>query len=198
MKNLKIGLMLFLVVLASGITMAKGVLKVEVIPGENEKTLVDVLLAPDSKFEVKLTDSNGNVVYNASEKSDSFDYKRAFDFSKLDNGKYTFEVKLGDETKVNDLVVKNGNVQIVGQEVQISPVFKLNGKFLEFTFPNSAENNTRLLLYNNDTKHWVFQENLSSEFNISQELNLSKLNPGSYKAVLTSGEETYDYGFNLN
>jgi len=198
MKNLKIGLMLFLVVLASGITMAKGVLKVEVIPGENEKTLVDVLLAPDSKFEVILTDSKGNVVYNESEESDSFDYKRAFDFSNLDNGKYSFEVNLGDETQVNDLVVKDGNVQIVGKEEQISPYFTLNGKFLKFTFPNSTENSARLLLYNNDSNHWIFQERLLPEYNISQELNLSKLNPGSYKAEIICGEETYDYSFNLN
>lgn len=198
MKNLKIGLMMFLVVLASGSTMAQGALKVEVVQGKDEKALVDVIMAPNSKFEVKVIDSNGNAVYNDSKETSTYDYRRAYDFSDLDNGKYTFEVKMGDETNVNDLVVNDGNVQIINNEEQISPYFKLKGKFLEFSFPNTTENEARFLLYNNGTQHWVFQESLSPEFNISQELNLSKLEPGSYKAELISGEDTFNYSFKLD
>ncbi len=198
MKNLKIGLMLFLVVLASGSTMAKGTLKVEMVPGDDEKAMVNVLLAPDSKFEVSVIDSSGKVIYNVSDKTQSFDYRKIYDFSSLGNGKYTFEVKMGDETEIDDLLVKDGEVQIAGQEELLSPYFKLNGKFLEFTFPNTTEKEARLLLYNNDKDYWIFQETLRPEYDISQELNLAALKPGSYKAVLISGENSYDYRFHLN
>ena len=198
MKNLKIGLMLFMVVLASGSSMALGILKVDVIPGEKEKALVNVLVAPHSQFEVELKDSNGKIVYTDSKESHSYNCKKLYDFSELASGKYTFEVKLGGQTEMENLVVNNGKVQIVGQEDQISPYFSLNGKFLEFTFPNSEQKSGRLLLYDNDTKHWIFQERLFPEFDIQQALNLSKLNSGSYKAVLINGTNAYDYDFQLD
>ena len=198
MKNLKIGLILFLVVLVSGNANATGKLKVDVIRGKNEKVLVNVLLARDSKFEVNVTDSKGDIVYNESEISPSLDYKKIYDLSDLKDGKYTLKVKLDDEVNLSELVVKDGIVQFVKNDEEISPNFKLNGKILEFSFPNSSDQNVRLLLYNNDTNHWIYQENLYPESDISQTLNLSKLNQGSYKAVLISGNVTFDYSFHLN
>ncbi len=118
-----------------------------------------------------------------------------YDFSKLANGEYTFEVKQGDEIEYNKLIVDNGNVQILGQEKQISPDFKLDGKYLDFTFPNSTKESARLLLYDNDTKKLVFQETLDPEFDIQQSLNLAGLHTGNYKAVLISDNTTYDYNF---
>ena len=198
MKNLKIGLILFLVVLVSGNANATGKLKVDVIRGKNEKVLVNVLLARDSKFEVNVTDSKGDIVYNESEISPSLDYKKIFDLSDLKDGKYTLKVKLDDEVNLSELVVKDGIVQFVKNDEEVSPNFKLNGKILEFSFPNSSDQNVRLLLYNNDTNHWIYQENLYPESDISQTLNLSKLYQGSYKAVLISGNVTFDYSFHLN
>ena len=95
-------------------------------------------------------------------------------------------------------MVNNGNIRITGEEEQVSPNFKLDGRFLEFTFANSTEKSARLLLYDNNTKHWVFQERLSPEIDTQQALNLSELNSGSYKAVLISNEDRYDYQFHLD
>ena len=190
--------MLFLVILASGSTMAMGALKVEMVPGSDEKAMVNVLLAPDQQFEVTLADSNGKTVFKTNDETQSFDCRRIYDFSSLENGKYTFEVKMGDETAINKLVVKDGEVQISEQEEEVSPYFKLNGKFLHFTFPNTTESEARLLLYNKNSDSWSFQERLRPEYDISQELNLAALKSGSYKAVLISGKDSYDYSFHLN
>ena len=189
--------MLFLVVLVSGSVMAMGMLKVDVIPGKKEKALVDVLEAPNSQFAVKVKDGNGQIVYTDYEESPSYVCKKMYDFSDLKNGKYTFDVKLGDENESGRLVVNDGRVQINRLEDQISPDFKLDGKFLEFTFSNTTEKGTRLLLYDKDTNHWIFQERLIPEFDDQQALNLSELKSGSYKAVLISGDGRYDYNFVL-
>lgn len=189
--------MLFLVVLVSGSTMAMGILRVDVVPGEKEKAVVGVLESPNAELKAELRDNNGQIIYTDREESSAYNYRKAYDFSKLDNGKYTFEVTLGDENELNNVVVSNGKVQITAQEEELSPTFKMDGKFLEFTFPNSTDKSARLLLFNNDSKQWVFQEELNPEFNIQQALNLSKLKPGSYKAVLISGDEKYNYNFEL-
>ena len=195
MKNLKLGLMLFIVVLASGNLKAMGIIRTDVVPGEKEKVRVNILEAPDSRFKVALKDDNGNIIYTDYANSSSADYRKIYDLSKLANGKYTLEANLGDETELNTLLVHNGKLQIIGQEEQISPSFKLDGKFLEFTFPNSIQKSARLLLYDNDTNTLVFQEALKPEYDIQQALNLVALSSGHYKAVLMSGNNEYHYDF---
>ena len=195
MKKIKIGLMLFLGVLASGSLMAMGTLRVDIIPGTRDKAQVDVLEAPDSQVKVELKDSNGNIIFADNEEPLTADYKKLYDFSKLSNGKYTFEVKQGDETEMDNVVVNNGNVQILGQEEQIAPDFKSDGKFLELTFPNTTHQSARLLLYRNASNKMVFQETLDPQYDIQQTLNLAGLKTGHYKAVLISDGSTYNYNF---
>ena len=190
--------MLFLAVMVSGSLMAMGTVKVNVVPWEKGKAVVSVLDAPNQKVKIELKDNNGGVIYTESNDSPSYDFRTAIDLSKLDNGKYTFEVTLGDETAINNLVLNDGNIQIVDQEEQITPSFTIDGKFLRFSFPNSEEKGVRLLLYNTDTNDLVFQESLNPEFDIKQSLNLSSLDLGSYKAVLLSEKNIYDYDFQLN
>ncbi|WP_167604754.1 hypothetical protein [Maribellus sediminis] len=198
MKKLRILLMLFLIVTTSGSTIAKGILDVEIIPVKKEKTEVDVHTVPNVPIVVQLEDGYGSVLYSDKEKPATFDYKKIYDFSNLDDGNYTFIVKVGNENSLKNLVVKNGTVQITGQKEELSPDFKLDGKFLEFTFPNIDDKDTRILLYDKDNGYWVYQESLLPKYDIKQALNLSKLDSGNYMAVLISGKNVYNYDFKLN
>ena len=200
MKNLKIGLMLFLVVLTSGNLKALGTLRVDIIPGKRDKAQVDFLEAPDNQYKVQLLkDKNGKVLFTDDEAPASLDARKAYDFSKLPNGKYTFRAKLGNETDYYNLAIKNGDIKPIGQEEDLSPSFKLEGKYLQFTFPNSIKESAKLLLYNKDTDEYVYEEDLSPEFDIQQALNLEELHPGNYKAVLIGGDSTvYNYSFHIS
>jgi len=198
MKNLKIGLMLFLGVLVSSTAMAMGTFRVYTVPMEKGRAIVNVLEAPDSQFEITVKDSNGKVVYTDREDASTYDYKEVYDFSDLDNGKYTFDVTLGNESESNKLLVDNGSIQIVNQEEQLSPYFKLDGNYLEFTFPNTTDESARLLLYDKSNDIWVYQESFNPAFDIQQTLNLQELSPGNYKAVVISGKDRYDYQFHLD
>ncbi|HPF52467.1 MAG TPA: hypothetical protein PK335_12870 [Draconibacterium sp.] len=198
MKKLRISLLLFLVVLATSNTKAMGTVKVNTVPGQEDKLMVDVLEAPATTFQVEVKDNNGEIIYYDAEETKSLDDRKIFNLSELNDGKYTFEVKMGHESDMKDLVIKNGDVQVVNQEDQISPYFKLDGKYLEFTFPNLNDKNVRVLLYSNNLQHWVFQERINPEFEVQQALNLSELKPGSYTAVLISGDGRYSYNFDLS
>ena len=189
--------MLFLTVLASGITRASETLQVEVVPGQKNKTEVDVHTAPNVPIVVKLEDIYGGVVYSDKEKSAKYDFKKLYDLSQLPDGTYTFVVQVGDKNSLNNIEVKNGKVLITGREEQLAPEFKLEGKFLEFTYSNIEDKEVRLLLYDKDNAYWVFQESLIPEYDIKQALNLSKLHSGKYMAVLISGKSYYNYDFEL-
>ncbi len=199
MKNLRKVLILFLVVLVSGSTMAMETVRVNLVPGEREKAQVNILGAENQNILFELKNKNNEVVYLDHAKTPLFDFKKIYDFSKLENGEYTFEVTVNgkDEEFVN-LMVNDGEVRITGREEQFAPSFKLDGKFLEFSFANPAGKNAQLLLYNNDTNDLVFQEALSPEPDIEQALNLARLDVGKYKAVVISGNLAYDYDFRIN
>lgn len=198
MKNLRRGLMLFLVVLASGSTMAMGIITVNVIPGKSEKALVSILDAADSKYTVELKDANDELVYYKHAKAPTMNYKKEFDFSNLENGKYTFEIKLGDDTELNKLVVNNGNVQIVDQEEQIAPFFKLNGNLLELSYLDFTNKDMKFKLYDEVTNDLVFEEKIDPEFVVEKAFDLSKLDRSKYDAVLESSDNVYNYEIALN
>jgi len=198
MKKLKLSLMLFLAVLVSGSTMANGILNVDVIPGINEKALVDITNAGKNKYEVVLKDSNGEVVYIDKIKTPTSNYQKLYDFSDLNNGRYTFSVKMGNETELTNIAVNNGKAKIVGQEEQIAPYFKLDGKVLDLTYLNFTKKGMKLMVYNNGTDDLVFNENLAPTFSFHQALDLSKLGPGSYDAVLESSDNSYSYNIRLD
>ena len=195
MKKLRISLMLFLGVMASGSLMGMGAIRVNIVPGASDRAQVDVLEAPNSQFTTELKDSDGNIIFADNKEVSSLDFEKSYDFSKLPNGKYTFEVKQGDEVDYDNLLINDGKVQILSQEDQVSPDFKLDGKYLDFTFPNTTKESSRLLLYDNGSKKWIFQETLDPKFDIQQSLNLAGLHTGNYKAVLISGDTSYDYDF---
>lgn len=198
MKKVKLGLILFLGVLVSGSAMANGILNVNVIPGKNEEALVDITNAVNNKYEIVLQNSNGEVVYIDRSKSPVSDFQKMYDFSKLNDGKYTFSVKLGNETKLTNIVVKNGKAQIVGNEEQIAPYFKLNGKVLDLSFLNFSKKGMKVLVYNDGSDDLVYKENVAPTFAFHQALDLSKLSPGTYDAVLQSSNNSYAYTIRID
>lgn len=197
MKNLRISLMLFLGILASGSVMAKGVVKVDEVPGENDKAVVNVLNTPDHEVQVELTDKNGDVLYIDNDEVPTYDFREVYDLSGLKNGNYTLEATLGNQAEKENVLVKNGDVQIVNQKEEIAPSFSLDGKYLDLSFANSELKNAQLSIYNKNNDDWIFQESLNPEFDIQQSLILAKLKSGDNKTVLISGNDAYDFDFHI-
>jgi len=197
MKTLKKMMLLLVTILASGSVMATGLLNVSVIPGKNEKALVSVSDNDGDRCLVEVTDANGEMVYTHHIKHPGDSYRKLYDFSGLDDGNYTLSVILGDETLVNEMNVKNENVQISGQKEELAPYFKLKGKELELTFLNFDKQDVKFELYNDGTNQLVFKNDLSKDFRINKAVDLSKLNAGDYNAVLETPDEIYNYVFHL-
>jgi len=105
---------------------------------------------------------------------------------------------MGNETELTNIAVNNGKAKIVGQEEQIAPYFKLDGKVLDLTYLNFTKKGMKLMVYNNGTDDLVFNENLAPTFSFHQALDLSKLGPGSYDAVLESSDNSYSYNIRLD
>lgn len=197
MKKLSKALLLLAAVLSSGSLMAAGLLDVNVIQGSNEKAVVSVANGGNEKCVVEVADPNGELVYYRHLKNSGNSYSEKFDFSGLADGNYTLSVKLGDETEVNSLRVKNGDVQITNQEEEIAPYFAMKGNLLEVNFLDFSKKAVKLKVYDDETDQLIYSTALNSDFTVNKAFDLSKFDHGRYDAVLENGDQVYDYEFKL-
>ena len=198
MKKLGTILLLLSVVLFSGTSMAEGILSVNVIPGTNQRAVVSIVDAVGSKFNIEVTDSNGDLVYFKRVKSPEVSFEKMYDFSNLADGIYTFKVKTEKETEINTLEVKGGNAKIYNQQEDLKPYFALKGKFLELSYLNFAEKGMQLKVYDNLTSDLIFEKKLQPDFVVLKALDFSKLRKGKYTAVLESNDNAYEHVIELN
>ena len=94
MKKLGTIFLLIAVVLLSGTSNASGLLTVKIIPGTNQRALVSIVNLNNNKFSVEVKNSFGDLVYYHNVKSSGDPFHKTYDFSKLQDGTYTFTVTL--------------------------------------------------------------------------------------------------------
>ena len=198
MKNLKTSLVLIALVIVSGAVMATGNLKVNIVPGESDKAMINVTNAAQSHFEIEVKNNMGDLVFYKQTKTPSTSYNKVYDFSTLDDGQYTFTVKLDKEMETNTLNISNGIVKVVKARKDVEPFFLFeNDKFI-LSYLNFAEDNVKFYLYDNATNDLVLERDLKSDFTVNFGLDFSKLDRGSYEAILTSEDNVYDYNIAIN
>lgn len=193
MKNLKTVLAFVVAVFISGAAMATGNLKVNIIPGEKDEAVIRIENATNSKYEVELLSENGEIVYYNETKTPSKIHSQAYDFSMIEDGEYFLEIKVDNEKEVSILNIKNGKVEVLNQQKKVEPFFNMNGKQLELSYLNFANEDVRLLVYDRSTQDLLYSKTLGGEFAINYGLDFSKLKEGEYDAVLLSDNNFYDY-----
>ena len=198
MKKFRTSLVFVALVFVSGAVLATGNLKVNIIPGESEKTVVNVTNAAQSYFEIELRNQNGELVFYKETQSPSTTYNKVYDFSMLDDGHYTFTVKLDKEMETNTLDITNGKVKVVNERKDVQPFFTFQNNEFRVSYLNFAEENVKFYLYDNTTNKLVLEKNLSSDFAIHYGLDFSKIKRGNYDAVLAGENKFYEYKIAVN
>lgn len=199
-NNLKIKVMktirnLFAAVLAVfvfGGAMASGNLRVNIKSLNNDLTEVEILNTKSSVFAIDVKNAQGEIVFYKETKSPSENYKRVYDFSKLENGSYFLTVKIDNEWKETKFEIKNGKMNFVKQKKIVSPVFIFSNNQLKLSYLNFEEENSTLIIYDNN-RNVLYQKDLRSDFITQHGLDFSKTARGNYEAVLSSGNEVFSY-----
>ena len=193
MKNLKSNLMAIALVLVSGALMATGNLKVNIIPAENNKAMVNISNAAQSQFEIELKNEFGEMIYYNQTNSPVGSYTKMYDFTMLENGNYTFEVKINNEKQVTDLLIANGKVVVKKSRKEIEPFFNMNENRLEISYLNFTQEAMNLHVYDKSTNELLYKKKLEPSFAVNYGLDFSKLNKGKYDAVLAGNNNFYEY-----
>jgi hypothetical protein len=191
MKNLKAMFTVVALVFISGAVTATGNLKVNVIPGEKNETVVRISNVNQSHYEIELENENGDIVFYKETNSPSTTYSKLYDFSMLEDGKYNFTVKVENEKEVNRLKIKNGKVEVLNQWKEVEPFFTMKDNRLELSYLNFGQKNVKLMVYDGSTQELLYEKKLDSDFAINYGLDFSKLKSGKYDAVLASENNFY-------
>ncbi|WP_163324958.1 hypothetical protein [Draconibacterium mangrovi] len=198
MKRLNKVLLTLALALSAGAVMATGNLSVSISEGEGAEAHVRVTNAVESQFEMEIRNRNNDIIYYKQIQQPLKLVLNTYDFSKLSDGEYTFLVKLDNEQNMTTLAVKDGDVKVVDQVKQVDPYFGLFNDRLNISYLNHGAGDVKLYLYDEKNNSLVHEDVLGSEFALHHAIDLSKLNNGSYEAVLVSNNGTYEYEITLN
>ena len=172
--------------------MASGNLRVNIAPGMNEKTEVEISNVKMSTFKIDVTDESGEVIFTKETKSPANNYKRSYDFSRLEDGTYFFTVKVDNETTETKFDIERGKMTVIEERKMLDPVFLMDNKQLKLSYLNFEKESTKLYIYDK-SRNPVYEKDLKSEFVMQHGVDFSKAPRGNYEVVLSSGNSLHSY-----
>ncbi len=192
MKTMKTIFALVVAVFIYGGVIASGNLRVNITDLNNSLTEVEILNTKMSMFEIDVKNEKGELVFYKETKSLATNYKRKYDFSKLENGNYFFTVKIDNESKETKFNMDKGKMTVLKQTKMVDPVFIFSNNQLKLSYLNFEEEKTTLTVYDSN-RNELYKKDLNSDFVIQNGLDFSKAARGSYSAVLSTGNYSHSY-----
>lgn len=167
---------------------AIGNLKVNIQPISAEKALVAISSLTDSNLKITVEDSHGRIVYYKEVAEPTGDYQKIYDFSDLESGNYKLSVESDRLTAERSFEIKNWKIEVGNEKTTLEPFFGYNDGLLRCSYLNFQKENLTLYFY--DKQQLIFTKEIGRNFNVSEALNLSKLNKGTYTAVLSTDRKS--------
>ncbi|MBL7967975.1 MAG: hypothetical protein JNK09_13315 [Prolixibacteraceae bacterium] len=186
----KIGVLLGLI-MASLATLATGNLSVNLTTVDETKALVEIKNDYDLNYEIKIYNSEGERIYRHKTAKASSEFVRPIDLSDLDHGWYKMEVNTDGAKFVKHLIVNNSGVRLTKSTKQTEPFFALKNNTIVVSHLNHAQNDVRLLLYQNG--QLLVEKELENKFAINYGVDISKLDSGNYQLILVSGDDSFNF-----
>jgi hypothetical protein len=181
----------FAFVALSNVLFAAGNLKVNILPLTSEKAVVAISSLSNSDFSITVANENNNIVYYKENSEASVSYSKVFDFSNLEDGKYKLTVVANKLVTEREFQKHFGQIEVGEEFTSLEPYFTYKDGILKCTYLNFMKENLTLSFYDDNEK--LYTKKIGRNFNVLEGFNLSKLDPGNYRAVLTAGNKTYSY-----
>lgn len=172
-----------LAVLIVTIGFASEKVRMNVTPLSSEKALVTFYAENPSNFELTIKNELNETVYYYKSGKAQQAYRGKFDFSSLDLGNYTVSVNCGNQCLNSELTVLKDKIEASPVVKSMEPYFNQKKNRLNVSHINSAQKQVYLNIYK-DEEH-VAGANLGRDFTIQKSVNLSNLEKGKYKVVLS-------------
>jgi len=165
--------------------------KMNVIPINAERAIVLVTNENPAIFEVSIEAENGDLVYYKQTNEPVTDYKQIYDFKDLENGRYALNLNVNGTKVVNEFEVSESGINVGESKVRFAPYFDFKNDELKLSYLNFDQENLKIYFYNQNGL--VYESKLGRDFNITTGYDLSKLESGSYRVVLSSYNDEFTY-----
>jgi hypothetical protein len=190
MKTIKF-LSTFLAVVIAAISTAVEKPKMDVIPLNANQAIVSITNENPALFEMSIETKDGDLVYYKQTTKASTKYKQTFDFADLENGAYLLKLKVNDTRVSREFEVKHREILVKDSEMRFDPYFSFEDDKLKLSYLNFDKGQVDILIYNNDGLFYT--KRIGKDFAIQKGFDLSKLENGNYKVVLSSMNNEYEY-----
>ncbi len=165
--------------------------KMDVIPLNADQAIVSITNEKPALFEMSIETNKGELVYYKQTTKASTEYKKTFDFANLQNGSYVLKLKVNDTGVLREFEVSNKEILVGDSKMKYDPYFSFKDNVLKFSYLNFDQENFSVSIYNGDELY--FNKRVGKDFTIQEGFNLSKLEKGNYKVVLSSFNNQYVY-----
>jgi hypothetical protein len=140
---------------------------------------------------LSITNGSGEIFFSKSV-SGQQNYFQMLDLTKMPGGEYSIKLTGLDKPLEKKFVVSNATVQLIKNETDPAPLFRLlDDETLTVSYINSHKNEVNIRLEkDNDV---VFEDKGLLDMALSRKYSLKKLPDGEYIVRLFSGEKTYSF-----
>ncbi|MGD9558445.1 MAG: hypothetical protein AB7V25_15570 [Mangrovibacterium sp.] len=191
MKTISTLAMTAAIALSANVALATGNLRVDILPLNAERAVVAISNGAESTFEISIENSAGEIVYYKETEGKMADYRKVYDFSKLEDGKYTLAVNIDGATSKRDFNIDSRSIEVGSLKNLVRPYFAFTDDVLRLAYLNYPGEQMDLLIYNGNDL--IYNKALENTFSVNEGLNLSRLKAGTYQVVLATGDQVYDY-----
>ncbi len=191
---LRVLLILLVAAVLPGLGIAGGEVKVKPSK-EKSKAIVSLDDFDAQKVTLSIENEDQNLIFYSKYIGNPSEYKKLFDFSQLDDGKYVILVNSSNEVIEKPIVIKNSEIVLEEEsKVLYRPVFRVKDKALLVFHNNKSLDSYKINFYDGDGK---FFSDETKDSSISRKYNFSHLPSGSYTVVVSNSEDFYSHRFEI-
>jgi len=165
--------------------------KMDVTPLNAEQARVSITNEKPALFEMSIETQNGDLVYYKQTTEASTEYQKIFDFTNLEKGKYVMNLKVNDTKVIREFEVNSNSILVGDSKMRFDPYFFFENNMLKFSFLNFDQENYNVYFYKGDEQ--FYSSRVGKDFSIQKGFDLSNLEKGNYKIVLSSRDNEYVY-----
>ena len=169
--------------------------KLNLLSAGKAKSVVLTMDASVNGVQVKLMDSDLNVIY--SEKMSEGQFSKKLNLKDLTDGVYFLSADNNMTEYSYTIVLDNNDVRIVESDEDIKPFFRKTDNMIFMNYLNLDKSKLSIKVYDTESRT-VFTQEVADEMIVEKSFNFTDAFPGTYTVTVKSAGKTYTEEFVVN
>ncbi|APA63391.1 hypothetical protein [Maribacter sp. 1_2014MBL_MicDiv] len=169
--------------------------KLNLLSAGKAKSVVLTMDASSNGVQVKLMDSDLNVIY--SEKMAQGHFSKKLNLKDLTDGVYFLSADDNMTKYSYTIVLDNNDVKIVESDEDIKPFFRKTDNMIFMNYLNLDKSKLSIKIYDTESRT-VFTQEVADEMIVEKAFNFADAFPGTYTVTVKSAGKTYTEEFVVN